>query len=250
MSKHEELLLNKCSFHLITHSFTRGKYWTCIWSGWDRVYFPWSSPPSAVLALVAGRVLLITRQDFGQCWAALHSISAVSPTSACHQWARGGQGLLRAHNQDSWTRQTKGIPYCMVSAQQWKLRQRKWGDIYYYGVCPPEQSLCVLKPYFLGNGWTLPTDGKLTVNLSFFFAFALLDCFCLNPCVFLHVVSTLLRRAVKRMVWSGTWQLSKVNAPHHTTPVLAHFPFGSPHTLCAFKKAVFFIEAPMISFIW
>lgn len=82
-----------------------------------------------------------------------------------------------------------------MSAQQWKLRQRKWGGIYRCEVCPPEQSLCALKPYFLGNGWTLPTGGKLSINLLFSLllqvAFALLNCLGLDPWVFLHLVSIL-----------------------------------------------------------
>jgi len=51
------------------------------------------------------------------------------------------------------------IPYNVCLATEAK-RKEKDGGICYYDICLLEQLLCVLKPYFLGSGWTSPADGK------------------------------------------------------------------------------------------
>lgn len=65
----------------------------------------------------------------------------------------------------------------MMWAQQWKLRQRKWGGIYYYEVCPPEQSLHAqaLLPW---KWLDIAFGGKLSINLLFYFGSASGLCFC------------------------------------------------------------------------
>lgn len=83
------------------------------------------------------------------------------------------------------------------------------------------------------------------------FAFALLNCFGLGPWVFLHLVSTLdpIEQGSEKSGVIG--HLESVQGP----PTTSHYcstgslSFGSPHTLCTFKKAVLFIEATVISFI-
>lgn len=95
-------------------------------------------------------------------------------------------------------------------------------------------------PTILGNRWTLPTGMKLRINLLFFFAsasglcFWFIKLFLFWPMGFFSIFflpSVLLRRGVKRVIGLGTLHLFMVRPLHHTTPVLAHFPFGSPHTL-------------------
>jgi len=39
-------------------------------------------------------------------------------------------------------------------------KEEEAGNIRFYDFCLPEQSPHILKPYFLGSGWTWPADEK------------------------------------------------------------------------------------------
>ena len=125
--------------------------------------------------LVAKKVL-ITPQCFGYCWAVLtqhqgrlSNIPLPSPSKACRQ----GVGKILGGN----TTRKADPNWPVIFHAIWHLLsdkiQVKGGGggegVRYYSVWLPEQSLHVLKPYFLRSGWTSPSDGKWKIVFLFSF---------------------------------------------------------------------------------